>query len=62
MGGINFVDTIVAHKGELVGAVYISAGSACLADNKGLTVEALYQQADKMMYEDKSAILQTKRP
>lgn len=44
-----------AHKGELVGAVYISAGSACLADNKGLSAEALYRQADKLMYEDKSA-------
>lgn len=43
------------HKGKLINEVYLSAGIACHADHKELTPEGLYQRADKLMYEDKSA-------
>ena len=44
-----------AYKGELINAVFLSAGIACRSEDKSLTPEGLYQKADKLMYEDKSA-------
>ena len=48
------------HKGELINAVYLSAGVACRADFPELTPEGLYQQADKFMYDDKSEFYKEK--
>ncbi len=43
------------HKGKLINEVYLSAGTACRSEYKDLTPEGLYQAADKLMYQDKSA-------
>ena len=48
------------HKGKLINEIYLSTGTACYADNKGLTCEGLMQKADKLMYEDKAAFYQQK--
>ena len=43
------------HQGKLINEVYLSAGMACWSEHKNLTLEGLFQAADKFMYEDKSA-------
>jgi diguanylate cyclase (GGDEF)-like protein len=48
------------HKGDLIGSVYLSVGIACRHDDPDLTPEGLYQKADKLMYEDKSAFYRQK--
>lgn len=50
----------VNHKGSLINEVYLSVGIACCTEYKGLSPEALYQKADKAMYEDKSAYYRQK--
>lgn len=48
------------HHGDLVQAVYLSAGLACQADDPELTAEGLYRKADQIMYEDKTAFYRQK--
>lgn len=42
------------HKGKYVKEVSISVGVASTEEDPALTMEELYQRADKLMYEDKS--------
>mgnify|MGYP002625692570 CR=1 FL=1 len=44
-----------SNRGSLINQVYLSAGVASRAENMDLTPEGLYQEADRYMYEDKSA-------
>ena len=53
-------DCAAKHKGELIDAVYLSAGTACRSDYKDLDPTALYREADRAMYEDKSAYYRQK--
>ncbi|MBE6863038.1 MAG: diguanylate cyclase [Ruminococcus flavefaciens] len=50
----------VAHKGNMINEVFLSAGIACRSDFPELTPEGLYQKADKFMYEDKSEFYRQK--
>ena len=50
----------VKHKGKLINEVNLSAGTACRTQYGELTPEGLYQSADKLMYEDKSAYYKLK--
>ncbi len=43
------------HRGKQINAIFLSAGTACRAENRDVDSEALYRMADKLMYEDKSA-------
>lgn len=48
------------NNGELINEVFISVGVAFRTEYKALTPEGLYQAADKLMYEDKSAYYKLK--
>ena len=43
------------YKGRYIDKVHISAGVACRSEDRELTPEELYRQADRRMYEDKTA-------
>ena len=47
-------------KGEHIDGVNISAGVVCKKEHEGLSTEGLYQAADKLMYQDKSAYYRQK--
>ncbi|MBQ8967830.1 diguanylate cyclase [Ruminococcus sp.] len=47
-------------KGRLIGEVFLSVGVACRLEFRELSPEALFQKADKFMYEDKSAYYRQK--
>ena len=53
-------DYAIKNKGKLINEVSISAGIACRSEYKDLDPEGLYQAADKLMYEDKTAYYEQK--
>ena len=48
------------NKGKLINSVFLSVGIACRSEFKDMSPEGLFQQADKAMYEDKSAYYKQK--
>ena len=48
------------HRGNYINEVYLSVGTAFRCENENIPPEGLYQKADKLMYEDKSAFYSQK--